>query len=69
MIPRSVWLFNAHKTLDAVLAAACGWTDYTPDMSNEEILRRLPALNLARKSAEAPSPPWRQRRLFPTRNT
>ena len=48
------WLDNAHRTLDAAVAAAYGWTDYTPDMLDEEILRRLLALNLARKSAEAP---------------
>ncbi len=29
-------------------AAAYGWTDYTPEMPDEEILRRLLALNLER---------------------
>jgi len=30
------------------LSAAYGWTDYTPAMPDEEILKRLLALNLAR---------------------
>ncbi|MDP2828584.1 MAG: DUF559 domain-containing protein [Sulfuricellaceae bacterium] len=45
---RPAWLDNAHKTLDAAVALAYGWDDYTPEMSDEEILRRLLALNLAR---------------------
>jgi len=45
---RPAWLVNAHAELDAAVAAAYGWTDYTPDMSDEEILRRLLALNLER---------------------
>lgn len=39
-------LDNAHKTLDAAVAKAYGWGDYTPEMPDEEILRRLLALNL-----------------------
>jgi type II restriction/modification system DNA methylase subunit YeeA len=45
---RPAWLDNAHKTLDAAVAKAYGWNDYTPEMSDEEILRRLLALNLTR---------------------
>ena len=45
---RPAWLDNAHQTLDAAVAAAYGWTDYTPEMPDEEILRRLLALNLER---------------------
>jgi len=45
---RPAWLDNAHKALDAAVAKAYGWNDYTPEMSDEEILRRLLALNLAR---------------------
>ena len=41
----------AHKTLDAAVAAAYGWVDYTPDMPDEEILRRLLALNLERSAS------------------
>ena len=43
---RPAWLDGAHKTLDAAVATAYGWTDYTPAMSDDEILRRLLALNL-----------------------
>ncbi len=45
---RPAWLDMAHKDLDAAVAAAYGWADYTPDMPDEEILRRLLALNLER---------------------
>lgn len=47
---RPTWLDNAHKTLDAAVAKAYGWNDYAPDMPDEEILRRLLALNLARSA-------------------
>ncbi len=46
------WLSDAHRALDAAVAAAYGWTDYTPAMADEEILRRLLALNLARAASE-----------------
>jgi len=42
---RPAWLDNIHKQLDTAVAAAYGWDDYTPDMSDEEILARLFALN------------------------
>lgn len=45
---RPAWLDNAHKALDAAVAKAYGWNDYTPEMNDDEILRRLLALNLAR---------------------
>jgi hypothetical protein len=45
---RPAWLDSAHKALDASVAAAYGWTDYTPDMADDEILRRLLAENLRR---------------------
>ncbi|OZA84889.1 MAG: adenine methyltransferase [Polaromonas sp. 39-63-25] len=45
---RPAWLHAAHQTLDEAVAAAYGWADYTPDMPDEEILKRLLALNLAR---------------------
>lgn len=50
---RPAWLDNAHKTLDAAVAQAYGWTDCTPEMSDEEILRRLLELNQRRASGEA----------------
>ena len=38
----------AHKALDQAVAAAYDWPDYTPETPDEEILRRLLALNLER---------------------
>lgn len=49
---RPAWLDMAHKELDAAVAEAYGWTDYTPDMADEEILRRLLALNLERSTKD-----------------
>ena len=48
---RPAWLAAAHAQLDAAVAAAYGWHDYTGDMADDEILRRLLALNLARSAA------------------
>ena len=45
---RPAWLAMAHERLDQAVAAAYGWEDYTPDMPDEEILKRLLALNQAR---------------------
>ena len=45
---KAAWLDNAHKALDAAVAAAYGWADYSPAMSDDEILRRLLSLNLER---------------------
>jgi hypothetical protein len=45
---RPAWLDAAHKTLDAAVADAYGWANYTPAMLDEEILKRLLALNLER---------------------
>jgi hypothetical protein len=45
---RPAWLAQAHEALDAAVAAAYGWADYTPAMPDDEILRRLLALNLER---------------------
>ena len=45
---RPAWLARAHEALDAAVAAAYGWPDYSPQMSDEEILRRLLALNRER---------------------
>lgn len=47
------WLQIEHKKLDQTVAAAYGWTDYTPEMSDEEILHRLLALNLERSKPVA----------------
>lgn len=45
---RPAWLASAHQQLDAAVAAAYGWHDYEPGTADDEILRRLLALNLAR---------------------
>jgi hypothetical protein len=45
---RPAWLDSAHQRLDMAVAQAYGWPDYTPAMPDEEILKRLLALNLAR---------------------
>ncbi len=45
---RPAWLAQAHEALDAAVAAAYGWADYTPAMADDEILRRLLALNRQR---------------------
>jgi type II restriction/modification system DNA methylase subunit YeeA len=47
---RPAWLVHAHQALDAAVAAAYGWP---ADLSDEEILRRLLALNRARTAATA----------------
>ena len=41
---RPAWLDNAHRKLDAAVCAAYGWD---AAMSDDEILEKLPALNLA----------------------
>lgn len=45
---RPAWLVLAHKELDVTVAEAYGWQDYTPDMQDEEVLRRLLEINLMR---------------------
>ena len=45
---RPTWLAYAHEALDAAVAAAYGFGDYTPAIPDEEVLRRLLALNQAR---------------------
>lgn len=48
---RPTWLDNAHKVLDAAVAQAYGWADYTPDMLDDEILKRLLDINLKRPNS------------------
>ena len=45
---RPAWLDNAHQELDEAVAAAYGWP---ADLSDDEVLEKLFALNLARGSA------------------
>jgi type II restriction/modification system DNA methylase subunit YeeA len=47
---RPTWLDNAHKKLDAAVAAAYG---FPADLTDEQILEKLLALNLARAAEEA----------------
>ena len=47
---RPAWLDFAHKKLDAAVAAAYGWP---ADLTDEQILERLLALNLERAAEEA----------------
>jgi predicted negative regulator of RcsB-dependent stress response len=47
---KPAWLSMAHQQLDQAVAAAYGWTDYTSAMPDDEILKRLLALNLARSA-------------------
>ena len=42
---RPTWLDNAHRKLDAAVFTAYGWPS---DLSDDEILSRLLALNLER---------------------
>ena len=48
---RPAWLAQAHAALDAAVAAAYGWADWTPALPDEEVLRRLLALNRERAGA------------------
>ncbi len=48
---RPAWLDLAHKALDQAVATAYNWPDYTPEMPDDEILRRLLELNLERAQA------------------
>jgi type II restriction/modification system DNA methylase subunit YeeA len=45
---RPAWLANAHRELDAAVAAAYGWP---ADLDDEEVLRRLFELNQERTGA------------------
>jgi len=47
---RPAWLDLAHKKLDTAVAAAYGWP---ADLTDEQILEKLLALNLARAAQEA----------------
>jgi hypothetical protein len=48
---RPSWLAMAHQQLDAAVATAYGWADYSPDMPDADILARLLALNHERSAA------------------
>jgi hypothetical protein len=53
---RPAWLDLAHRKLDAVMAAAYGWVragQAETDLTDDQILERLLALNLERAAEEA----------------
>jgi len=52
---KPAWLQMAHQQLDQAVAVAYGWADYQADMPDDEILKRLLALNLARSATISPS--------------
>ena len=64
---RPAWLAQAHAALDAAVAAAYGWADITPATPDDELLRRLLALNLERAGADASRPS--REGLGPTRTS
>jgi hypothetical protein len=47
---RPAWLANAHRRLDEAVFAAYGWK---PDLSDDELLAKLLALNLERAARQA----------------
>jgi len=55
---RPAWLAMAHQQLDTAVAATYGWTDYSSDMPDDEILKRLLALNLERSATIRPESAW-----------
>ena len=50
---RPAWLAHAHQALDAAVAAAYGWPEPVATLSDDDILRRLLALNRERAGAAA----------------
>jgi type II restriction/modification system DNA methylase subunit YeeA len=63
---RLAWLDLAHKKLDAAVAAAYGWP---PDSSDEQILEKLLALNLARAAEETKAAKVKQPKTTREKNT
>ena len=50
---RPTWLDLTHRDLDAAVFAAYGWP---ADMTDDQVLERLLALNLSRSTASAAAP-------------
>jgi hypothetical protein len=48
---RPAWLDNAHAVLDVAVFASYGWSESPTQLSDQEILGRLLALNLEREPA------------------
>ena len=51
------WLKAAHEALDLAVASAYAWNEYSPKMSDSEILQRLLALNSLRSTTEHAAQP------------
>jgi hypothetical protein len=51
---RPSWLADAHRRLDETVFSAYGWPDKPATVSDDEIVGRLLALNLARSAASGP---------------
>lgn len=47
---KPAWLQMAHQQLDLAVAKAYAWDDYSTAMPDDDILKRLLALNLARSA-------------------
>lgn len=47
---RPAWLAQTHEALDLAVAVSYDWEDYTPQMADDEILRRLLSLNRQRSA-------------------
>lgn len=45
---RQTWLENVHAPLVPAAGAAYGWLDYTPEMTDDDILAQMLAVNLVR---------------------
>jgi hypothetical protein len=50
---KPAWLTLAHQQLDLAVSVAYGWADYSAALPDDEILKRLLALNLARSMADS----------------
>jgi hypothetical protein len=48
---RPAWLAQAHAQLDAAVAAAYGWAEWSESMADDQILRRPLTLNRERSGA------------------
>jgi type II restriction/modification system DNA methylase subunit YeeA len=54
---RPTWLAQAHAALDAAVAVAYGWADWTAAMTDDEILLRLLSLNRERSARSTQAGP------------
>jgi len=59
---RPAWLAQAHAALDAAVAAAYVWTDYSPAMPDDEVLQLILTINNQRAQEQMAAKPSRQQR-------